>query len=276
MSRNPGLSPPTKPALRAHRSHGDGRGPLRARVRTGQATARRLSGCSELALLGPQNAHDLVESDTKAAGRCANTPGHGRPLTGGIDVSEVTPALSTGTTGAIAEMVVCVDLLRRGWAAFRAVSPSCPCDVIAMRDSQVHRIEVRTGHREGPRRSVAVPLREADRGRFDILAVILGGQVMYLPDFVDVGPTFPIAETPLRRLVEWGVVTPEAARVVRDTYPPAVTFAKLNPELVREIRARVDAGESRKSVARDIGISFSVVGQVAARKSWRLVEDEPA
>jgi hypothetical protein len=58
--------------------------------------------------------------------------------------------LSTGTVGAIAELAVCHDLLRRGYAVFRSVSPNCYCDLIARRQTAVLHVEVRTGytHRE--------------------------------------------------------------------------------------------------------------------------------
>lgn len=55
--------------------------------------------------------------------------------------------LSTGVVGAIGELVVSADLMRRGYAVFRAVSPSCYSDLIAKKDGRVLEIEVRTMHR---------------------------------------------------------------------------------------------------------------------------------
>jgi hypothetical protein len=55
--------------------------------------------------------------------------------------------LTTGTTGAIGELAAGADLLRRGYEVFRALSPSCSCDLVAVRDGQILRIEVRTGNR---------------------------------------------------------------------------------------------------------------------------------
>lgn len=54
--------------------------------------------------------------------------------------------LSTGTLGALAELAVCVDLMRRGYAVFRALSPACYCDIIARKFETVWEIEVRTGY----------------------------------------------------------------------------------------------------------------------------------
>jgi hypothetical protein len=54
--------------------------------------------------------------------------------------------LGTGAVGAIGELVVCADLLRRGYGVFRSVSPACSCDLIAMRGAALLRVEVTTGH----------------------------------------------------------------------------------------------------------------------------------
>lgn len=53
--------------------------------------------------------------------------------------------LPTATVGAIAEMAVCADLLRHGYAVFRAISPACYCDILAKKDNSILEIEVRTG-----------------------------------------------------------------------------------------------------------------------------------
>lgn len=55
--------------------------------------------------------------------------------------------IPSGTVGAISELVVCSDLLKTGYSVFRSVSPSCFCDLIAIRDGVVKKIEVRTGYR---------------------------------------------------------------------------------------------------------------------------------
>ncbi len=55
--------------------------------------------------------------------------------------------VSSGTMGAISELVVSSHLMKMGYHVFRALSPSCPCDIIAMKGDQIRRIEVRTGRR---------------------------------------------------------------------------------------------------------------------------------
>ena len=48
------------------------------------------------------------------------------------------------TTGAISELKVAVDLLSIGYHIFRAESPSCPCDLIALKNGKIFAVEVRT------------------------------------------------------------------------------------------------------------------------------------
>lgn len=55
--------------------------------------------------------------------------------------------ISTATTGAVSELVVSAHLLQRGFAVFRALSASCFCDLIAIKDNVIHKIEVRTGYK---------------------------------------------------------------------------------------------------------------------------------
>src|SRR5260221_8449313 len=60
--------------------------------------------------------------------------------------------VSTGTVGAIAELAVAVDLLQRGYDVFRAVSPSCACDLAVVRAGQLTCVEVTTGYQTAPGR----------------------------------------------------------------------------------------------------------------------------
>jgi len=53
--------------------------------------------------------------------------------------------LSTGTIGAITELVVSADLMKKGYEVFRALSPSCSCDVLALKDGLITKFEIRTG-----------------------------------------------------------------------------------------------------------------------------------
>lgn len=47
--------------------------------------------------------------------------------------------------------------------------------------------------------------------------------------------------------------------------------AKLNEDLVRSIRARVEAGESQSAIAREVGINSATMHAMIKRKKWRHV-----
>ena len=49
------------------------------------------------------------------------------------------------TLGALSELQVAVDLMAKGYHVFRALSPDCPCDLVAFRPGEPPvRIEVMT------------------------------------------------------------------------------------------------------------------------------------
>ncbi len=52
---------------------------------------------------------------------------------------------TTGDTGAISELRVCVDLMVKGYEVFRAISPASSCDLLVLHDgTKILRMEVRT------------------------------------------------------------------------------------------------------------------------------------
>lgn len=55
--------------------------------------------------------------------------------------------ICSATIGAISELMIAADLLKAGWAVFRAVSPACLFDLVALKDGQSRLLEVRTGFR---------------------------------------------------------------------------------------------------------------------------------
>ena len=69
--------------------------------------------------------------------------------------------------------------MRLGYEVFRAVSPHSSCDLMAMKDGAVYRIEVRTGYKtlDGILRW---PKRDSDQ--LDIYAVVFGDSVTYSPE----------------------------------------------------------------------------------------------
>jgi hypothetical protein len=54
------------------------------------------------------------------------------------------PKIGTGNLGALSELIASADLLRQGYEVFRAVSPSCSSDLVAIKDGKRLTIEVRT------------------------------------------------------------------------------------------------------------------------------------
>ncbi len=97
------------------------------------------------------------------------------------------PNLPTGTIGAIGELAAGADLLRRGYEVFRALSPACSCDLIALRDGRLLRIEVRTGTRNLRTGHVAWSKSPADKARSDHYCVVLGAgtELIYDPPLPD-------------------------------------------------------------------------------------------
>lgn len=83
--------------------------------------------------------------------------------------------LSTGTVGAIGELRVASDLLAKGVEVFRALSPSCSCDLAVLKNGMLKRIEVRTAYRQkdGTVRYCKVSTRA------DILARVLPDEIIY-------------------------------------------------------------------------------------------------
>lgn len=76
--------------------------------------------------------------------------------------------LSTGTRGAISEIIVCADLLIKEFEVFRAISPSCSCDMIALKNNKFFRVEVRTTTLSPKGK----PYKVSKKGNYDILAVV--------------------------------------------------------------------------------------------------------
>ncbi|MGH3427951.1 MAG: group I intron-associated PD-(D/E)XK endonuclease [Mycobacteriales bacterium] len=88
--------------------------------------------------------------------------------------------LTSATTGAIHELEVSCDLLKKGYEVFRALSPSCSCDLAILKDGRLLRIEVRTGHllKSG---KLSYARDRTDEGRQDHFAVVYGGGIRYEP-----------------------------------------------------------------------------------------------
>ncbi len=97
--------------------------------------------------------------------------------TGTLPKLKVAPS----TRGAISELIVAADLMARGFHVFRALSPSCPCDLAVIKDGTLVRIEVRTGDvtKAG---TVFYSTKPSDIGRHDVMAVVLNDRIIYKPE----------------------------------------------------------------------------------------------
>ena len=57
--------------------------------------------------------------------------------------------IDTTTKGGIGELVVAIDLLKKGWTVFFPIVDNIGCDLIAMKDNVIKTIQVKQNlHRE--------------------------------------------------------------------------------------------------------------------------------
>lgn len=87
--------------------------------------------------------------------------------------------ISPSNKGAFSEMIACADLIRKGYDVFRAVSPASPCDIVAIKDNIILRIEVRTARRYRDGALSHFTCHKDGPARSDIYMVVLGSEVLY-------------------------------------------------------------------------------------------------
>lgn len=96
---------------------------------------------------------------------------------------------ATGTIGAIGELMVSADLLRRGYNVFRSLSPNASCDLAIISGGAATRVEVTKAYRT---RSGGLQFNPHERERYDVLALwCVDGSVTYIPSLpaiVSAGP----------------------------------------------------------------------------------------
>ncbi len=134
----------------------------RARYRPITITAVNCAGCGK-ALTGRRGKKFCSLSCRRAKDRALSAALHGEHGNSGISSSSV---------GAMHELVVSADLIKRGYEVFRAVSPANSCDLIILTKARrTFRVEVTTGHYTRTSSSIFFPPKKKDR--FDLLAVVL-------------------------------------------------------------------------------------------------------
>lgn len=88
--------------------------------------------------------------------------------------------IATGDVGAAMEMLVCADLLMRGYHVFRSMSPSSPCDIVILAGKVAVRIEVKKGQLSASGLPRCKPLNP---DRHDIMATVMADRtIIYEPD----------------------------------------------------------------------------------------------
>lgn len=91
--------------------------------------------------------------------------------------------INSTKAGTLGELIVASDLLKRGYEVFRALHPDASCDLVAIKNGKVSRIEVRTGKRLKENKLTYGSNKMRKGNRYDIMAIYLrddGGEVVYL------------------------------------------------------------------------------------------------
>ena len=71
--------------------------------------------------------------------------------------------ISSSSVGSISEMMICAEMLTRGYSVFRTVSNSSFCDVIAVKGIDIKFIEVRTGYKSLISEKITFPKKIHDK-----------------------------------------------------------------------------------------------------------------
>lgn len=96
------------------------------------------------------------------------------------------PTVSKPTAGAINELRVACDLLLRGYAVFKALSPACPCDFAVLKNGNLYRIEVTGAAISGGGKLMYAPHNPKN---YDFLAIVKrNGEITYVPDLPALSP----------------------------------------------------------------------------------------
>ena len=79
------------------------------------------------------------------------------------------PNIPNGTVGTISELIVITDLLKKGYEAYRPLSPNCSADILVEKNTKILKIEVRTGYK-GINKTIYYPNKNI---KAPILAIVL-------------------------------------------------------------------------------------------------------
>ena len=91
-------------------------------------------------------------------------------------VKRYTGILDTGTVGAMNELRVCADLMRRGFDVYRAQAPRSKADLVIVRDCKCYLVAVKTAQRSVYTGKIWVP---REQNRHDIFAMAFPDEIVY-------------------------------------------------------------------------------------------------
>jgi len=84
--------------------------------------------------------------------------------------------LNTSQIGTISELLVCANLLGQGFEVFRSVNPASPFDMVAFKDNELYKVEVKSGYLNEANILQYPPIKKE---LFDILAIVIGKRILY-------------------------------------------------------------------------------------------------
>ena len=88
------------------------------------------------------------------------------------------PGINRTNAGAVSELLVCADLLKKGFEVFRSVSPVASCDLIVKKNNIIYDVEVKSF---SPNTDNGIKLLYSQI-RAKWLAYVDKGKINYYPD----------------------------------------------------------------------------------------------
>lgn len=79
-----------------------------------------------------------------------------------------------------------MDLMSKGYHVFRALSPSCPCDLLILKDGELLKIEVKTAYIINPQTDKiywSMGINNTPQN-VDIFALVLPDKIIYQPELL--------------------------------------------------------------------------------------------
>lgn len=92
--------------------------------------------------------------------------------------------IDKSASGTVGELKASADLILRGWEVFRALNPHTSCDLLAIKNNKMIRVEVKTGfERDG--KAYTAPIKHKDR--YDLLIQVTPKGIYYTPELEELG-----------------------------------------------------------------------------------------